>query len=89
MRFNKEFSVCEVAGPSFLVPIGSKVMDVNKMTDLNETALFIINSLKDREMTKEELLNKMLDEYDVDRDTAETDLTEFLQVAEKLGVIQS
>ncbi|MCR5342636.1 MULTISPECIES: PqqD family protein [unclassified Butyrivibrio] len=89
MKYNNEFSVCEVAGQSFLVPTGSKVMDVDKMTDLNETALFIINTLKGREMTKEELLDKMLDEYDVDRETAEADLTEFITMAEKLGVIQS
>ena len=89
MKYNNEFSVCEVAGQSFLVPTGSKVMDVDKMTDLNDTALFIINALKEREMTKEELLDKLLDEYDVDRATAEADLTEFLTMAEKLGVIQS
>lgn len=89
MKYNNEFSVCEVAGQSFLVPTGSKVMDVDKMTDLNETALFIINALREKNLTKEELLGKMLDEYDVDRETADADLTEFIEMAEKLGVIQS
>lgn len=88
MKYNTEFSVCEVAGQSFLVPTGSKVMDVDKMTDLNETALFIINSLKEKDMSKDELLGKMLEEYDVDRQTAEADLTEFIEMAMSLGVIQ-
>ncbi len=63
-------------------------MDVNKMTDLNDTALFIINSLKEKDMTKEELLEKMLDEYEIDKATAEADLEKFINKATSLGVIK-
>lgn len=63
-------------------------MDVNKMTDLNDTALFIINSLKEKDMTREELLEKMLDEYEIDKATAESDLEEFIDKAISLGVIK-
>ena len=87
MRLNREFSVCEVAGQSFLAPTGSKVMDVNKMMDLNDSSLFIINLLKDNDMTHEEILDKMLEEYEVDRETADADLKEFIEKAVKAGVI--
>ncbi len=89
MRFNKEFSLCEVAGRSFLAPTGSKVMDVNKMMDLNETSLFLIKLLQEKEMTHEQLLEKLLEEYDVDRETAANDLSEFISAAKSMGVIQS
>ena len=84
MRFNKEFSLCEVAGRSFLAPTGSKVMDVNKMMDL-----FLIKLLQENEMTHEQLLEKLLEEYDVDRETAANDLSEFISAAKSMGVIQS
>ncbi|MCR4746189.1 MAG: PqqD family protein [Lachnospiraceae bacterium] len=87
MKLNKEFSICEVAGKSFLAPTGSKVMDVNKMMDLNDTSLFIINLLKENDMTHEELLDKMLDEYEIDRATADADLKEFIEKAVSAGVI--
>ena len=87
MKLNSEFSICEVAGKSFLVPTGSKVMDVNKMMDLNDSSLFIINLLRDNDMTHEELLDKMLNEYEVDRETADADLKEFIEKAVKAGVI--
>ena len=66
MKLNDEFSVCEVAGQSFLVPLGSRTMDVRKMLDLNKTALFIVNTLKERECTREELLMLILDKYEID-----------------------
>ena len=89
MRFNSEFSVCEVSGQSFLVPTGSKTMDVNKMMDLNDTALFLINSLKNKDMSFDELLVALMDEYDVDMQTASVDLSAFIETAKKNGVIVS
>ena len=87
MKYNTEFSLCEIAGRSFLVPTGSKVMDVDKMMDLNDTSLFIINELKNKEMSHEQLLARVLEEYDVDENTAATDLSEFLTKAKMVGVI--
>lgn len=89
MKLNSEFSICEVSGQSFLVPTGSKTMDVNKMMDLNETALFIINALKEKDMSFDELLVAMMDEYDVDMQTASEDLSAFIEMAKKSGVIVS
>lgn len=89
MRLNSEFSVCEVSGQSFLVPTGSKTMEVNKMMDLNDSALFIINALKKKDMSFEELLVAMMDEYDVDMQTASVDLSAFIEMAKKSGVIVS
>ena len=64
-------------------------MDVNKMMDLNGSALFIIDELKKSELTYEQLLTKMLDEYDVDRSVAAADLSEFIEKAKMAGIIIS
>ena len=89
MRLNTEFSVCEVSGQSFIVPTGSKLMDVDKMMDLNDTALFIINSLKDKDMSFDELLVAIMDEYEIDMETDSKDLGDFIDCARKVGVIIS
>ena len=89
MKLNTELSVCEVAGQPFLVPTGSKLMDVNKMMDLNDTALFIINSLKEKDQTFDELLVAIMDEYEIDMQTASKDLGEFIENAKSAGVILS
>ena len=89
MKLNTEISVCEVSGQPILVPTGSKLMDVNKMMDLNDTALFIINSLKEKDQTFDELLVAIMDEYDIDMQTASKDLGEFIENAKSAGVILS
>ncbi len=89
MKLNPEYSVCEVSGKSFLVPTGSKTMDVNKMMDLNGSALFIIDELKKAELTYEQLLSKMLEEYDVKKDIVAADLSEFIEKAKMAGIIIS
>lgn len=89
MRFNTEFSVCEVSGQSFLVPTGSKLMDVDKMMDLNDTALFIINLLKEKAQSFDELLVSIMDEYEIDMQTASADLSEFIESAKMTGVVLS
>ena len=89
MKLNTEFSVCEVSGQPFLVPTGSKLMDVNKMMDLNDTALFIINALKAKEQSFDELLLAIMEEYDIDIQTASSDLSEFIENAKRSGVIIS
>ena len=71
------------------MPTGSKLMDVNKMMDLNDTALFIINALKEKDQTFDELLVAIMDEYDIDMQTASKDLGEFIENAKSAGVILS
>ena len=73
MKLNEEFSVCKVAGKSFLVPLGARTMDMRKMLNLNGSALFLINALKENEYTREELLALLLETYDVDEKTAAED----------------
>ncbi len=89
MFLNPEYSVCKVMGKSFLVPTGSATMDVDKMMDLNDTSLYIINCLKKENMTIENLIKKILDEYEVDEQTASSDIIEFLENAKKAGIVLS
>ena len=86
MRANSEFSICEVAGKSFLIPIGSQTIDVNKILDLNDTSLFIMNKLSE-DCSFEQLLCFVLEEYDVDKNIASADLKEFIDKAIYMGVI--
>lgn len=87
MKLNEEFSVCKVAGKSFLVPLGARTMDMRKMLNLNGSALFLINALKEKEYAREELLALILENYDIDETTAAKDLDEFLAKTMQAGII--
>lgn len=87
MKLHSDYSVSEIAGNAFLVPIGAAIVDMGKMLDLNETSQFILERLKDNDITEEELAQALFDEYDADMETIRADVKEFVENTKKNGFI--
>lgn len=66
----------KVAGKNIVVAVGSDV-EFSGMLTLNDTGVFFWELLKN-DTTKEEMLAKILKEYDVSQDEASKDLDDFL-----------
>lgn len=88
MKLNKEFSVCTIAGNTFLVPTGAAVIDMDKMIDLNELAVFIVELIKEKSLSFAEITDAIMEEYDIDKNTVCSDLSDFVWAGAKLGFIQ-
>ena len=78
MRKIKEFVLREIAGESILVPVGKTTLKFNGMITLSETAAFIWKHLEEA-ASQEELIGMLREEYEVDEETAETDVRELLK----------
>lgn len=76
----------EIAGESFLVPLGKTVYDANGLFVLTELGAFIWDLLPEAE-NEEEILKRILEEYEVDAHTAKKDLEEFLDKLRTMGII--
>lgn len=86
MKLNKDFILRNIAGESILVATGSATQYFNGMITLNEVATFILENIDECE-TEEVLLEKVLEEFEIDEDTAQNDVREFLDQAIKFGII--
>lgn len=86
MNLNKDFILRNIAGESILVATGSATQDFNGMITLNEVATFILENIDECE-TEEVLVEKVLEEFEIDEETAISDVREFLDQAIKLGII--
>jgi hypothetical protein len=86
MKILKELLKREVGGEAFLVPLGKTVYDSNGLFALTEVGSFISDMMPEAE-TEEEILVKILAEYEVDEATARTDLTEFLNKLQSMNII--
>ena len=86
MNLNKDFILRNIAGESILVATGSATQDFNGMITLNEVATFILENIDECE-TEEVLVEKVLEEFEIDEETAKNDVREFLDQATKLGII--
>ena len=86
MELKKKFVLRNIVGETILVPIGQNNEAFNGLISINELGKFIwenIESAKD----EEELLQRILDEYEVDKDIAKADLDEFLGKLKAVDII--
>lgn len=86
MNLNKDFILRNIAGESILVATGSATQDFNGMITLNEVATFILENIDECER-EEVVVEKVLEEFEVDEETARSDVREFLDQATKFGII--
>lgn len=87
MRIKSGYILREIVGNNVIIPIGERVIDFKGMMMPNDTGSFIWKQLT-VDISYEQLLKSILDEYDIDEDTAKTDLDDLLTEARKNGVIE-
>lgn len=78
MKIKNNFLLREVAGSYVVVPFGDESVEFNGMVTLNESGKFIWDLLE-KEISKEELLEKFMAEYDVSETQAKEDIRQFIQ----------
>lgn len=86
MKIKQEFVTREVAGETILVPVGQAVLSLNGMLVLNECGRFLWDRLQTAE-SEERLTEALLEAYEVDRQTAEADVRDFLAELRRLGIL--
>ena len=86
MIIKKELMKREVAGECFLVPMGKSVYDYNGMFIMTELAAFIWDRLPQAQ-DEEEILQAILEEYEVEEVVARADLKAFLDKLRTMDVI--
>ena len=86
MKIKEGFLLREIAGIPMVVPIGGRVIDFKGMMMLNEIGTFIWQQLQN-ECTADDVLNAILESYDIDADTAKADLDDFLARVRKNGAL--
>ena len=87
MKVDKEFVLREIAGDYVIIPIGRTVLSFNGLITVNEIGAFLWNLLQE-DVTKKDLVAIVLDEYEVDEETAREDIQEFLDTLVSGGILE-
>ncbi len=87
MKVKEGYLLREVAGSKVVLPIGEATLDFNGMATLNETGAFLFEQMKD-DVTKEDLVRILLDNYDIDEETAKNDVDLFVEKIKGAGIIE-
>lgn len=86
LRIKEEYVIRKILGEYIAVPVGSTQDGKQTAVVLNEVGAFIWEQLK-TPTVYEVVLDRILSEYDVDRNSAEQDLKEFLEMARMKGML--
>ncbi len=86
MKIKDSFILSEIGGSYIVIPTGNDTVDLNGMITLNETGNFMWNKLQN-DITKDELIEDFLKEYDVEREVVSADIDEFVEKLKTIGAI--
>jgi len=87
MKLNENFVLREIAGNSVILPLGSASVDLNGMLKLNSSGVLLWNALE-KGCDMEGLVEALVSEYEIDRETAKNDAVAFVAKLMKFGCIE-
>lgn len=86
MKIDKNFVLREIAGEYIIIPTGRTALEFNGLITVNEVGMELWKMLQE-DVTFDDLLNGILEEYDVDENAAREDIQEFLDRLVKGGIL--
>lgn len=87
MQIKKELIKREIAGDVILVPVGKDAIDMNGLIILNDIGAFLWEHIPQAE-DENRLVQLLLEEYEVDAETATKDVHEFMDKLTTIGIVE-
>ena len=87
MRIKDGFVLEEVAQSYIAVAVSGEAKGFGGVVRLNSTGAFLWNLMKDNDMSREQLLEKLLEAYDVSRERALEDIIKFENILRDGGLV--
>ena len=88
MKLKPGYLVQKIAGENILIAGGTGNVDLSNMLVLNDSATMIIQTLIDREVSMEDLIEVLVVNYNVDAEHVEEDVKELLIELNKQNVLE-
>ena len=88
MKAKDGFVLRNVVDEQILMPVGDNIAQFNGTVLMNDVSAFVWEKLQ-QPITKEELLQAVLNEFEVDEETASRDLDELLEKFAGLGILEN
>ncbi len=88
MKIKNGYLLREVGSVSVVVAVGEASKDFHKILTLNDTGSFLFKLLSDG-ADEDVLVTKLCERFDVDKDTAQSDVKRFLQKLDTLKLLEN
>lgn len=89
MKIKDGFILRTICGEHIVVGEGLAQVNFNKMLSLNESAAYLWQAVTGKEFTKEDLVQLLLDQYEVTADRAAQDVDKLTETWIQEGVVEA
>lgn len=87
MKIKEGFEIRNVCGENIIIAHGKENIDFTKVITLNESAVLLWNKAVGKDFTEEDLVNVLLDEYDVEVPRAADDVKNLVTLWVEAGLV--
>ena len=87
MKVKDGFVLREICGENIVIPTGEATMQFNGLMTINEVGVSLWKLLSSN-VSFDDLVKGILDEYDIDEKTARNDIQEFLDYLDQYNILE-
>ncbi len=88
MRIKKGFILRKICGQSVISGEGTANVNFSKLVSLNETAAYLFEQVEGKDFTPEMMADALLEQYEVDRETALADSEKLCSEWVEIGIAE-
>lgn len=88
MKTKNGFNLRTVCGEHIIVAEGLENIDFSRIINLNESAAFLWKNVQGKSFNVRTLTDLLLNEYEVDQETAQDHVEQLIDAWEKAGIIE-
>ena len=89
MKAKPGFNLREVCGENIIVAEGEENIDFSNIIRMNESSAYLWRNIQGKEFTHDDLVELLLQEYDVDEATALADVKNLTDLWAQAGIIEA
>ena len=89
MKIKKGLEVKDICGEHIVMAEGAGNVDFSKIVSLNESAYLLWTNLVGKDFSEADMVNILLDNYEVDKHVAEADVKDLVEKWEKEGILEA
>ena len=86
MKLKDNLTIRKIGDEHMMVSESGSGLDYTRVISLNNSAAFLVQETQQKEFTKEEWVNLLIDKYDVDKASAEADVQLLVDKLAKEGL---
>ena len=88
MKIKKGFEVRNICGENIIIAHGKENIDFTKVVTLNESAVLLWNKVVDVEFEEKDLVDVLLEEYEVEPSQAIADVKSLVASWKEAGLVE-